>query len=30
MTSRNISLITGAAILVMQAVFLIALHVIRH
>jgi hypothetical protein len=30
MTSRNISLITGAAILAMQAALLIALHVIRH
>jgi hypothetical protein len=30
MTPRNISLITGAAILAMQVAFLIALHVIRH
>jgi hypothetical protein len=30
MTPRAISIITGAAILAMQAAFLIALHVIRH
>jgi hypothetical protein len=30
MTSRNISIITGAAILAMQCAFLIALHFVRH